>query len=63
MNALPFHPAAFTEMHLSGLGLDDFVCIGLIAILLVIATFVIRGGEKAPSDEPAHSESSEPAEK
>lgn len=25
---------------------DEFICIGLIALVLVIATFVVRGGEK-----------------
>ncbi len=47
MYAIPFHVVGFSEMHLSGLGLDDFICFGLIAIVLVVVTFVVKGGEKA----------------
>jgi hypothetical protein len=63
VNALPFHAAAFADMHLSGFGLDDFICIGLIAILLVVATFVVRGGEKAQDEDSTQIESPRSAEK
>lgn len=53
MNALPFHRVVFTHAHLTGLGLDDFICFGLIAILLVVITFVIKGGEKPVDDSSA----------
>ena len=63
MNALPFHIAAIAQYHLSGFGLDDFICIGLIALVLVIATFVVRGGEKDKEENPAQPESPRSAEK
>lgn len=56
MMAIPFHPVLIVPQHLSGLGPDDFICFGLIALVLVIATFVVRGGEKK------HDETSTPAE-
>lgn len=62
MNALPLHSAAYSHMHLTGLGLDDFICFGLIALLLVVATFVIRGGEK-PADDSAPAETPTSVEK
>jgi len=46
MLAIPFHSVPFEDLHLSGFGIDDFICLGLIALALVIATFVVRGGEK-----------------
>lgn len=53
MNAIPFHAVVISTMHINGLGLDDFICFGLIALALVIATFVVRGGEKVPEDKTA----------
>lgn len=50
MNALPFHPAPIASFHLGNIGLDDFICIGLIALAVVVVTFVVRGGEKVEED-------------
>jgi hypothetical protein len=55
MIAIPLHSGAIAQLHLSGFGLDDFICLGLIALALVVATFVVRGGEKEEKGEPAQS--------
>jgi hypothetical protein len=46
MLAIPLHSVPIASPHLSGFGPDDFICIGLIALILVIVTFVVRGGRK-----------------
>jgi hypothetical protein len=50
VNALPLHSVPIAPLHLSGFGPDDFICIGLIALALVIVTFVVRGGERDEND-------------
>lgn len=52
MNALPFHPAIVSSLHLGNFGPDDFICLGLIALALIVVTFVVRGGEKEEAKPP-----------
>jgi hypothetical protein len=63
MNALPFHSIALASLHLGNIGPDDFICIGLIALTLVVVTFLVRGGEKEDVDKSPQTEPGGPAEK
>jgi hypothetical protein len=63
VNALPFHPIVIASLHLGNIGPDDFICIGLIALTLVVVTFVVRGGEKEDVDKSPQSGSGASAEK
>ena len=42
----PSHPTLTAPLHNGTFTWDEFLCIGLIALALVIATFFVRGGEK-----------------
>jgi hypothetical protein len=61
--AIPLHSVPIAPLHLSGFGPDDFICIGLIALVLVIATFVVRGGEKAKDENTTQASSESSAKK
>ena len=63
MNALPFHPAVIASLHIGNLGIDDFICFGLIALGLVVVTFVVRGGEKQEDEKSPQMESGPSVEK
>ncbi len=62
MIVVPLHPMPIPLEHLSGFGIDDYICLGLGALIFVVATFVGRGHEKEKGEGvPANSE--QPAEK
>jgi hypothetical protein len=63
MIAFPLHPVFSPPLHGALGSADEFICIGLIALVLVIATFVVRGGERKEEDNPAPAESQHSAEK
>ncbi len=63
MIAFPLHPVFSPPLHGALGSADEFICIGLIALVLVIATFVVRGGEKKEEDPAAQAESSPTGEK
>jgi hypothetical protein len=57
------HPVISPPFH-GALGwADEFVCIGLIVLVLVIAIFFVRGGEKDSADKTKPDDSDQSAEK
>jgi hypothetical protein len=56
MIAFPLHPVLSLPLHGALGSADEFICLGLIALALVIATFVVRGGEKKEEDRAAPAE-------
>ncbi len=53
MIAFPLHPVLSPPLHGALGSADEFICLGLIALVLVIATFIVRGGEKKEEDSAA----------
>jgi hypothetical protein len=63
MNVIHLHSVVVPPMHNGNFGPDEFICMGLVAIALVVATFFIRGGEKSDSDDAPATDAERPAER
>ncbi len=42
----PLHPLPVVLVHNGQFTWDEFLCLGLIAVVLVVATFYLKGGTK-----------------
>ncbi len=57
----PIHPVIAPPLHNGTFTWDEFLCIGLIALVLVVATFFVRGGEKPEETDGPPSDTAPPA--
>ncbi len=46
MTVAPLHPLPVVLAHNGQFTWDEFLCLGLIAVVLVVATFYLKGGTK-----------------
>jgi hypothetical protein len=58
-----YHPVIVPPLHNGTFTWDEFLCIGLIALALVVATFFVRGGEKPEGQNPPAGETGQTRDK
>ncbi len=51
MIVFPLHPSVYPPLHNGTFGPEDFLCLGLVSIIAVVAVFLARSDEKGKEDE------------